>query len=205
SNDFQLSDHLRTVLAVPPSMRLMALLQRMQATRRHMALVIDEYGGVDGLVTIEDVIEQIVGQIEDEHDDAEGPLWVKQADGAYLAEARAFVDEFQEATGLALLIEDWEEDVDTLGGVVFMLSGRVPERGEVIPHPSGFEFEIVDADPRRIKRLRIRERDQRRKPARREEIAKVDAAKAEPEKPGVNGVINGAAHASDTPSIKVDG
>ncbi len=156
ADDFSLADHLRSVLAVPASMKVRALLERMQASRRHMALVIDEYGGVDGLVTIEDIIEQIVGAIEDEHDDAEGPLWRKQPDGAYIAEARAYVDDFQDATGATLLLEDWDEDVDTLGGLIFMICGRVPERGEVIRHPLDHEFEIVDADPRRIKRIRVR-------------------------------------------------
>lgn len=155
ANDFALSNHLRSVLVVPPSMRIQPLLQRMQATRRHMALVVDEYGGVDGLVTIEDVIEQIVGEIEDEHDVADRPLWRKLSDGCFLADARAFVEDFEAAVGAKLLADD-EEEVDTLGGLVFMLLGRVPERGEVIAHPEGHEFEIVDADPRRIKRLRVR-------------------------------------------------
>ncbi len=156
ANDFALANHLRSVLVVPPSMRVQALLERMQATRRHMALVIDEYGGVDGLVTIEDILEQIVGAIDDEHDDADRPMWVRQADDAYLADARALVSDFQEALGVTLLIEDWNEEIDTLGGLVFMLCGRVPARGEVVAHPAGVEFEVIDADPRRIKRLRVR-------------------------------------------------
>lgn len=156
NNEFSLSNHLKSVLIVPPSMRIQALLQRMQATRRHMALVIDEYGGVDGLATIEDVIEQIVGEIEDEHDDAERPLWRREPSGAYLAEARAEVEDFAAATGAVLLNPDMDEEIDTLGGLVFMLGGRIPERGEVLTHPLGHEFEIVDADPRRIKRLRVR-------------------------------------------------
>ncbi len=155
-NDFSLGEHLRSVLVVPPSMRIQPLLQRMQATRRHMALVVDEYGGVDGLLTIEDVIEQIVGEIEDEHDVADRPLWRKQADGCFVADARAMVGDFEEAVSVKLLSDDGEEEVDTLGGLVFMLLGRVPERGEVIPHPNGHEFEIIDADPRRIKRVRVR-------------------------------------------------
>ena len=155
-NDFSLSNHLKSVLIVPPSMRIQALLQRMQATRRHMALVIDEYGGVDGLATIEDVIEQIVGEIEDEHDDAERPLWRRESSGAYLAEARAEIEDFAAATGATLMTDDIDEEVDTLGGLVFMLGDRVPERGEVLTHPLGHEFEIVDADPRKIKRLRVR-------------------------------------------------
>lgn len=153
---FSLASHLRSVLVVPPSMRIQALLQRMQATRRHLALVIDEYGGVDGLITIEDVIEQIVGEIEDEHDDAERPLWRREPGGAYLVEARALIEDFAAATGAVLLQAGEEEEIDTLGGLVFMLGGRIPERGEVLTHPLGHEFEIVDADPRRIKRMRVR-------------------------------------------------
>ncbi|MCI4664647.1 MAG: hemolysin family protein [Neomegalonema sp.] len=155
-NDFNLSAHVREVMVVPPSMRVHALLERMQATRRHMALVVDEYGGVDGLVTIEDLIEQIVGDIEDEHDGADGPSWIEMNGGVFLVEARAEIPDFEKAAGVSLLPTDWSEEVDTLGGLVFMLSGRIPARGEVIQHPKGHEFEVVDADPRRIKRLRVR-------------------------------------------------
>lgn len=154
---FRVSDHLRTALFVPPSMRIAALLQKMQGERVHMALVIDEFGGVDGLVTIEDLVEQIVGDIEDEHDAEDVAEWVAEPDGAWLVQARADIHEFQEAAGILLLPEDWEEEVDTLGGLVIMLANRVPTRGEVIPHPNGHEIEIVDADPRRIKRLRLRD------------------------------------------------
>ena len=156
SNDFNLSAHAREAMVVPPSMRVHVLLERMQATRRHMALVVDEYGGVDGLATIEDLIEQIVGDIEDEHDGAEGPSWIELSGGVFLVEARAEVKDFEKVAGVTLLPSDWEEEIDTLGGLVFMLADRVPSRGEVIPHPDGHEFEIVDADPRRIKRLRVR-------------------------------------------------
>ena len=152
---FALSDHLRTALYVPASMRIAALLQRMQAERVHMALVIDEFGGVDGLVTIEDLVEQIVGDIEDEHDTEDATPWRAEGPGVWLADARADIREFEEACGAALLPEDWEEEVDTLGGLVFMLTGRVPARGEVIAHPMGHEFEVTDADPRRIRRLRV--------------------------------------------------
>ncbi len=152
---FRLSDHIRTVLFVPPSMRIAALLQRMQAARVHMALVIDEFGGVDGLVTIEDLVEQIVGDIEDEHDSAEVDQWSEEAPGVYVINARADIREFEDAEGVHLLLEDWEEDIETFGGLVFMLTGRVPARGEVIAHPNGYEFEITDADPRRVKRLRM--------------------------------------------------
>jgi magnesium and cobalt transporter len=120
-----------------------------------MALVIDEFGGVDGLVTIEDLVEQIVGDIEDEHDSAELDQWSEEAPGIYAINARADLREFEEAEGVHLLLEDWEEDIDTFGGLVFMLTGRVPARGEVIAHPDGYEFEITDADPRRVKRLRM--------------------------------------------------
>ncbi len=153
---FRLSDHIRKALFVPPSMRIASLLQRMQAARIHMALVIDEFGGVDGLVTIEDLVEQIVGDIEDEHDSTEDEQWSEEAPGTFVINARADIREFEQAEGVHLLLQEWEEDIDTFGGLVFMLTGRVPMRGEVIAHPGGYEFEIVDADPRRIKRLRMR-------------------------------------------------
>jgi magnesium and cobalt transporter len=150
-----MADHIRTALFVPPSMRIAALLQKMQGDRVHMALVIDEFGGVDGLVTIEDLVEQIVGDIEDEHDIEAVDPWTKEAEGVYLVNARTDIREFEEAEGLRLLPDDWEEEVETLGGLVFMLANRVPARGEVITHSMGHEFEIVDADARRIKRLRL--------------------------------------------------
>jgi magnesium and cobalt transporter len=122
-----------------------------------MALVIDEYGGVDGLVTIEDLIEQVIGEIEDEHDTGEDQTWFREKSGCYIAQARTPLDEFEAEIGQSLTNHDDvdEEEIDTLGGLVFMLSGRVPARGEVIVHPDGPEFEIMDADPRRIKRLRV--------------------------------------------------
>ena len=121
-----------------------------------MALVIDEYGGTDGLLTIEDLIEQVVGEIEDEHDVEEGAFWTVEKPGCYLALSKTPLAEFQAEIGIDLTAyEDIDpEDVDTLGGLVFMLSGRVPARGEMVAHPAGVEFEIVDADARRIKRLR---------------------------------------------------
>ncbi|MCL4153515.1 UNVERIFIED_CONTAM: hypothetical protein GTU68_006106 [Idotea baltica] len=131
------------------------LLQTMQAQRMHMALVIDEYGGVDGLITIEDLLELIVGEIEDEHDTSNGVAWHRDADGSFRASARAELEAFEAETGVDLLDDTDDEDVDTLGGLVFMLCNRVPTRGEVIRHPDGHEFEILDADPRRIKRLRV--------------------------------------------------
>lgn len=153
---FHLRPMLRPLLYVPPSMSIGVLLQQMQQKRIHMALVIDEYGGVDGLVTIEDLIEQVIGEIEDEHDEAEGSLWVLEKPGQWLIQARAPLDDVEAETGLALTRADNDEDVDTLGGLVFMLVGHLPSQGEVIPHPSGAEFEVVDADPRRIKRVRLR-------------------------------------------------
>ena len=155
---FSLKAILRPLLYVPPSMPIGVLLQKMQKERRHMALVIDEYGGVDGLVTIEDLIEQVIGQIEDEHDVEEDKLWSKEAENTYLALAKTPLEEFAAATGTNLTDDESvdEEEIDTLGGLVFMLSGRVPARGEVVQHPAGHEFEVVDADPRRIKRLRVR-------------------------------------------------
>ncbi|MGD9865845.1 MAG: hemolysin family protein [Pseudodonghicola sp.] len=156
--EFDLKSMLRPLLFVPPSMPIGVLLQKMQTERRHMALVIDEYGGVDGLLTIEDLIEQVVGEIEDEHDTDEDQLWVKEKPGVYIAQARAPLEDFEAAIGRSLTSHEDvdEEEIDTLGGLVFMLSGRVPARGEVVVHPDGPEFEVIDADPRRIKRLRVR-------------------------------------------------
>jgi CBS domain containing-hemolysin-like protein len=150
-----LSQLKREVLCVPPSMPLAELLVRMQATRIHMALVIDEYGGTDGLLTIEDLVEEIVGDIEDEHDIDTSPRLIRVADGTYLADARLEIPEFEETSGLDLTPDDWDEDVDTLGGLVFALLGRVPQRGEVVRPTRGIEIQVVDADPRRVKRLRV--------------------------------------------------
>lgn len=152
---FSILRMLRPLLYVPPSMTIDVLLQKMQSDRIHMALVIDEYGGVDGLVTIEDLIEQIVGEIEDEHDSEEEELWVEEKPGVYLCQARAPLDEFEKILNADLASTADDEDIDTLGGLVTMMIGRVPVRGELIKHPDGFEFEIVDADPRRIKKLRV--------------------------------------------------
>ncbi len=153
---FTLRPMLRPLLYVPPSMPIGVLLQQMQQKRTHMALVIDEYGGVDGLVTIEDLIEQVIGEIEDEHDEVEGGLWVREKPGQWFIQARASLSDIEEETGLHLLDAEVDEEVDTLGGLIFMLAGRVPLRGEVISHPSGAEFEVVEADPRRLKRIRLR-------------------------------------------------
>ena len=158
SKTFDLRGLCRTLLFVPPSMPLGVLLQKMQSDRIHMALVIDEYGGSDGLVTIEDLIEQVVGEIEDEHDSDEAVLWVQEKPGVYLAESKTPLDEFEAEIGMPLTEHEEivEEDIETIGGLVFMLAGHVPARGEVICHPAGIEFEILEADPRRVKRMRVR-------------------------------------------------
>jgi CBS domain containing-hemolysin-like protein len=150
---------LRPVLFVPRSMPAIDLLVRMQATRTHMALVIDEYGGTDGLVSIEDLVEMVVGDIEDEHDDATARMIVKSENETFIADARASLDEVTEALGVDLNDEDSAEDIDTLGGFIVTLAGRVPSRGELIAGPDNLEFEVLDADPRRVKRLRIHRRD----------------------------------------------
>ena len=146
----------REVLYVPASMRCADLMVRMRISRIHMALVIDEFGGVDGLVTLEDLLEAVVGEIDDEHDDDEAPDLVVRPGGVIEADARALLEDLERAVGLSLQPPDDEEDVDTVAGLVATLAGRVPQRGEVIVHSSGYEFEITEADPRRIRRLRIR-------------------------------------------------
>jgi magnesium and cobalt transporter len=153
---FSLKRLLRPILYAPPSMPTGVLLQKMQKDRAHMALVIDEYGGVDGLVTIEDLIETVIGEIEDEHDEDEGALWKEEKPGVILAQSTAPLEEIEAALGLALRTGEEDEEIDTLGGLVFLRTGRVPARGEVVDHETGVQFEIVDADPRRIKRLRVR-------------------------------------------------
>jgi magnesium and cobalt transporter len=152
---FDLRKLVRPLIYAPPSMPIGILLQKMQSERIHMALVIDEYGGTDGLVTIEDLIEQVIGEIEDEHDVDEDQPWTEESPGVYVALARAPLDEFEDEVGIDLSIPDSDDLADTLGGVVFLLTGRVPARGEIVKHPAGVEIEVVDADPRRIKRLRI--------------------------------------------------
>lgn len=162
----------REVLFVPPSMLAQDLLRRMQARRTHMAIVVDEYGGTDGLVTIEDLIEPIVGDIDDEHDEVEPEVQIvtgKSGQSVWEADARIKIDDFEKAVGREFATPEQEEDVDTLGGLIFTLAGRVPERGEIIRHEGGFEFEVIDADPRRVKRLRIA--DSAKRP-----LVKVDAA-----------------------------
>lgn len=154
-SQFALREIVRKALFVPPSMQVLELLLEMRATRCHMALVVDEYGGIDGLVTIEDLVEEIVGEIEDEHDRTDEPIMVDGPGGTLIADARATIEMLEERFG-ALVNNEEREDIDTLGGLVFSLAGRVPVRGELIAHPCGLEFEILDADPRRIKKLRLR-------------------------------------------------
>ncbi|MBB4658006.1 hemolysin family protein [Parvularcula dongshanensis] len=161
----------RRVLYVPPSMPITDLLLRMQAQRVHMALVIDEFGGTDGLVTIEDLIEEIVGDIRDEHDEPEELSLSQVTGGRWDADARLELGDIAEKTGLDLTLEDHE--ADTLGGLVFSLAGRIPLRGEVLSHPEGVELEVADADPRRIRRIIIRTRKPRPK-----EAARPDPAQA---------------------------
>jgi len=148
----------RPVLFVPPSMLAQDLLKRMQARRTHMAIVVDEYGGTDGILTIEDLIEPIVGDIDDEHDEQEPQIKTIKKGGQtqWLADARVTIEDFEELIGRDFASPDEEDEVTTLGGLVFTLAGRVPERGEIIYHPDGLEFEIKDADPRRVKKLKIR-------------------------------------------------
>lgn len=152
---FTLRRVMRKLLFVSPSMRVLELLLEMRVTRSHMAIVVDEFGGVDGLATIEDLVEEIVGEIEDEHDTATGQDLIVLPDGSYEADARVEIELLEETFG-TFLSDDEREDIDTLGGLVFSLAGHVPIRGELIVHPAGLEFQVMDADPRRIRRARIR-------------------------------------------------
>ncbi len=152
---FNLRPIVREILFVPASMPVVDLLLKMRLTRVHMAIVVDEYGGSDGLVTIEDLVEEIVGEIEGEHARAQGPMFTVRADGSILAQGRAPVSELEERLGIVLVPEEREEDIETIGGLLVSLAGRVPLRGELISHPSGLEFEVIDSDPRRVKRVRI--------------------------------------------------
>ncbi|MEC9414580.1 MAG: CBS domain-containing protein [Pseudomonadota bacterium] len=160
-NKIKLENFLREILFVPPSMKSRDLLVRMQTSRIHMALVIDEYGGTDGLVTIEDLIEEIIGEIEDE-------LFVEDFDRIKIFEnhidtlARTSIEEINKIIGKSLFTEDIDEEINTIGGLVFVLAGRVPQRGELIKHPLGFEIEITDADSRKIKKVRLRTKAKKR-------------------------------------------
>ena len=153
---FDLLKLVREVEFVPPSMPVLDLLLKMRTLRVHMAMVIDEFGGTDGLATIEDLVEAIVGEIEDEHDVDERPPVVEVSEGVLDADARAPIEDVEARMSCDFLPEDRDEDIDTIGGVVTSLAGRVPQRGEIIAHPSGIEFEITEADARRVKRLRVR-------------------------------------------------
>jgi CBS domain containing-hemolysin-like protein len=153
--EFKLERIKREILFVPHSMRVLDLLLQMRDTAVHMAIVVDEYGGTDGMVTIEDMVEEIVGEIQDEHDKILPARITELPDGALEADARVEVEELEKWLGLSLLDDERREDVDTLSGLIFTLLDRLPARGEVVRHPAGIEFEVVEADPRRIKRLRI--------------------------------------------------
>jgi CBS domain containing-hemolysin-like protein len=146
---------LREILYVPGSMSVLDLLLKMQTTRLHLALVVDEYGGTDGLVSIEDLVEEVVGDIADEHDVEDEPLIKSDPRLGLVADARTPISDLEKYLALELASEEQEEEVDTLGGLVFAIAGRIPARGELVRHPSGIEFEVLDADPRRIKKLRI--------------------------------------------------
>ena len=155
SKKFNLRDILRRVVFVAPTLPVLDMLLDMRRSRTHMALVIDEYGGTDGLLTIEDLVEEIVGEIEDEHDVAQTPTVSRRADGTIDVNGRTPVELLEQEIG-KMLSEDERREIDTVGGLIFSLLGRIPERGEVVRHPSGVEFEILDVDPRRIRRLRVR-------------------------------------------------
>jgi CBS domain containing-hemolysin-like protein len=152
---FRLGKILRKVLFAAPSMKVLELLAQMRETRIHMALVVDEFGGIDGLVTIEDLVEEIVGDIEDEFDETAAPQMKSEGRGVILADARVTIEDFEERYGTTVSDEERDE-IDTLGGLVAALAGRVPGRGELVTHPGGIEFEVIDADRRRVRKLRIR-------------------------------------------------
>jgi CBS domain containing-hemolysin-like protein len=155
SKKFNLRDILRRVVFVAPTLPVLDMLLDMRRSRTHMALVVDEFGGSDGLLTIEDLVEEIVGEIEDEHDVAQTPTVSRRADGTIDVNGRTPVELLEQEIG-NVLSEDERREIDTVGGLIFSLLGRIPERGEVVSHPSGVEFEILDVDPRRIRRLRVR-------------------------------------------------
>jgi magnesium and cobalt transporter len=153
---FQLAKIMRAPMFVAPSIRVLDLLLQMRLSRAHIALVVDEFGGIDGLVTIEDLVEEVIGEIEDEHDVVRGPSLVQRPDGTWLADARTTIEELESRVGPILTGDERDHDIDTLGGLVMSLTDRVPSRGELVTHSSGIAFEVIDADPRRIKRLRVR-------------------------------------------------
>src|SRR5215471_8161634 len=174
------ADIIRKLLYVPPSMRAIDLLAQMQASRIHLALVVDEYGGTDGLVSIEDIVEQVVGEIDDEHDSDEPPAIVRQADNSFIADARASLDDVRAVIGEEFVTGEAGEEVQTLGGYLVSHVGRLPVRGEVISGPGNFEIEVLDADPRRVKRLRIGIRKERQLPRSQRERGRREAASDTP-------------------------
>lgn len=153
---FSIDKVLRKLLVVPPSKSVLELLREMRDSRVHMAIVVDEYGGVDGLVTIEDLVEQIVGEIDDEHDESAKAMLIQRADGVLEAHGRCPIEDLEEKIGRTLQDPEEDEEVDTVGGLIVSHLGRVPLRGELVEHPAGLAFEVLDADPRRVKRVRIR-------------------------------------------------
>jgi len=188
----------REILFVPPSSRVIDLLARMQATRIHLALVVDEYGGSDGLVSIEDIVEQIVGDIADEHDEQEAPHVMRQPDGSFVADARARLEDVAATIGNDFDPGDVAQEVDTLGGYLVAHAGRLPVRGELIPGPGLFEFEVLDADPRRIKRVRItRLKEKRERPRGERKRGEPDA--------GLAGTTLPTLTVEDLPAHKEDG
>ncbi|MGA8494579.1 MAG: hemolysin family protein [Xanthobacteraceae bacterium] len=172
----------REILYAPPSMPVLDLLAKMQATRIHLALIIDEYGGTDGLVSMEDLVELIVGDIADEHDEREMPAVTRQSDGSFLANGRASLDDVRAVIGDEFDVGDAAQEVDTLGGYLVIRAGHVPVRGELVPGPETFEAEVLDADPRRVKRARIYRRKDRRPAAAREQptVVKTPLARSTP-------------------------
>jgi len=196
----------REMLYAPPSMPALDLLAKMQATRIHLALVIDEYGGSDGLVSIEDLVELIVGDIADEHDEQESPAITKQSDGSFLANGRASLDDVRAAIGSQFDVGDVAEEVDTLGGYLVTKAGHVPVRGELVPGPEPFEAEVLDADPRRVKRVKIYLRKDRRPAGQREVMLRAAAPRVTTQRDDTaarsspNASLNPAANPSPNPS-----
>jgi CBS domain containing-hemolysin-like protein len=193
---------LRPVLYVPASMRAVALLRRMQATRTHMALVIDEYGGTDGLVSIEDLIEIVVGEIDDEHDDDEGALVTRSDERTLVANARAELAEVSAMLGIDLSLGHAAEEVDTIGGLIVTLAGRVPVRGELIAGPGDIEFEVMEADPRRLKRVRIHLASSGSRRRRQKEQQSTDAAAAAASAAALGAPAPGAGAAPVSPEVE---
>jgi CBS domain containing-hemolysin-like protein len=191
----------REMLYVPPSMPALDLLAKMQATRIHLALIIDEYGGSDGLVSIEDLVELIVGDIADEHDEAETPAVIRQNDGSFLAIGRASLGDVRAVIGEEFDVGEAAQEVDTLGGYLVMRAGHVPVRGELVPGPGAFEAEVLDADPRRVKRIKIYRRKDRRPSAARDAAAATrPAAPRQPAGPaGRDDAARPAANAAPSP------